>query len=139
MPDAVSRRRRYPAAASPSPRRPSCGRTRRTRNQTDQDTLPPYEVLDAIVQRYIEREQSVEQIVEETDFESDLVGEVTAMIDRAQHKRDQMAPALKVSPRAFGRGRPMPIAMKWEEGASGVGRDSPRMAAWPSTSCRRSS
>ncbi|MHC4785506.1 MAG: NAD+ synthase [Planctomycetota bacterium] len=108
-------------------------------NQTDQDTLPPYEVLDAIVQRYIEREQSVEQIVEETDFESDLVGEVTAMIDRAQHKRDQMAPALKVSPRAFGRGRPMPIAMKWEEGASGVGRDSPRMAAWPSTSCRRSS
>jgi len=108
-------------------------------NQTDQDTLPPYEVLDAIVQRYIEREQSIEQIVEETDLDPKLVREVTTMIDRAQHKRDQMAPALKVTPRAFGRGRPMPIAMKWEEGASGVGRDSPRMAAWPSTSCRRSS
>ena len=85
-------------------------------NQTDQDTLPPYEVLDEIVQRYIEREQSIEQIVEETDLDPKLVREVTTMIDRAQHKRDQMAPALKVTPRAFGRGRPMPIAMKWEEG-----------------------
>jgi NAD+ synthetase len=108
-------------------------------NQTDQDTLPPYEVLDPIVQRYIEREQSIEQIVEETDLDPKLVREVANMIDRAQHKRDQMAPALKVSPRAFGRGRPMPIAMKWEEAAPDVSRDSPTMAAWPSTSCRPSS
>ncbi|MHC4710535.1 MAG: NAD+ synthase [Planctomycetota bacterium] len=108
-------------------------------NQTDQDTLPPYDVLDPIVQRYIEREQSIEQIVEETDLDPKLVREITTMIDRAQHKRDQVAPVLKVSPRAFGRGRPMPIAMRWEESSSGLGCDSPTMAAWPSTSCRRSS
>jgi NAD+ synthase (glutamine-hydrolysing) len=107
--------------------------------QVDQDTLPPYDVLDPIVQRYIEREQSIEQIVEETDLDPKLVREITTMIDRAQHKRDQVAPVLKVSPRAFGRGRPMPIAMKWEESSSGLGCDSPTMAAWPSTSCRRSS
>ncbi|MHC4142161.1 MAG: NAD(+) synthase, partial [Planctomycetota bacterium] len=108
-------------------------------NQTDQDTLPPYDVLDPIVQRYIEREQSIEQIVEETDLDPKLVREITTMIDRAQHKRDQVAPVLKVSPRAFGRGRPMPIAMRWEESSSGLGCDPPTMAAWPSTSCRRSS
>ncbi len=86
-------------------------------NQTDQDTLPPYEVLDQIVERYIERELSIRQIVEETDLEPALVHETSRMIDGAQHKRDQAALVLKVTPRTFGRGRPMPIAMRWEEGA----------------------
>ncbi|MHC4218393.1 MAG: NAD+ synthase [Planctomycetota bacterium] len=108
-------------------------------NQTDQDTLPPYEVLDAIVERTIEREQAVEQIIEETDLEPGLVRAITAMIDRAQHKRDQVAPVLKVTPRAFGRGRPMPIAMRWGEATADSGRDSSTMAAWPSTSYRPSS
>ena len=85
------------------------------------------------------RSNGIEQIVEETDLEPALVREVTTMIDRAQHKRDQVAPVLKVSPRAFGRGRPMPIAMRWEESSASAGRDSPTMAAWPSTSYRRSS
>ncbi len=83
-------------------------------NQTDQDTLPPYEVLDQIVERYIERELSIRQIVEETDLGPGLVRETVRMIDVAQYKRDQAATVLKVTPRAFGRGRPMPIAMKWE-------------------------
>ena len=108
-------------------------------NQTDQDTLPPYPVLDAIVERYIEREQSTAQIIEATDLDPQLVGDVTAMIDRAQHKREQMAPVLKVSPRAFGRGRPMPIAMKWAQEPSEAGSDSSTMASWPSMSCRRCS
>ncbi len=86
-------------------------------NQTDQDTLPPYEMLDQIVERYIERELSVRQIVEETDLDPALVHETARMIDLAQHKRDQAALVLKVTPRTFGRGRPMPIAMKWTEGA----------------------
>ncbi len=86
-------------------------------NQTDQDTLPPYEVLDQIVERYIEREQSVRQIIEETGLDPKLVRDIARMIDRAQFKRDQFAPVLKVTPRAFGRGRPMPIAMRWDEGA----------------------
>jgi len=86
-------------------------------NQTDQDTLPPYEVLDQIVERYVERELSIRQIVEETDLDPELVHETTRMIDGAQHKRDQAALVLKVTPRTFGRGRPMPIAMRWQEGA----------------------
>ena len=82
-------------------------------NQTDQDTLPAYEVLDPIVERYIEREQSAGQIIEETGFDAGLVTQTVAMIDRAQYKRDQAAIVLKVTPRSFGRGRPMPIAMRW--------------------------
>lgn len=84
-------------------------------HQTDQDTLPPYEVLDQIVQGYIERELSVSQIVEETDIDPAIVHATARMIDLAQHKRDQAGPVLKVTPRTFGRGRPMPIAMRWEE------------------------
>jgi NAD+ synthetase len=84
-------------------------------HQTDQDTLPPYEVLDQIVEGYIERELSVRQIVEETDIDPAVVHAMARMIDLAQHKRDQAAPVLKVTPRTFGRGRPMPIAMRWEE------------------------
>ncbi len=84
-------------------------------NQTDQDTLPPYEVLDQVVERYIEREQSIRQIIEETDLDPRLVRDTALMIDRAQYKRDQAAVILKVTPRAFGRGRPMPIVMRWEE------------------------
>jgi len=83
--------------------------------QTDQDTLPPYELLDQIVERYIEREQSIRQIVEETDLAPEFVLELTTMIDRAQYKRDQAAPVLKVTQRTFGRGRPMPIAMRWRD------------------------
>ncbi|MHC4415821.1 MAG: NAD+ synthase [Planctomycetota bacterium] len=84
-------------------------------NQLDQDTLPPYEILDPIVERYIEREQSGQQIIDETELDPELVRETVAMIDRAQYKRDQAALILKVTARTFGRGRPMPIAMRWEE------------------------
>ncbi len=81
-------------------------------NQVDQDTLPPYEVLDRIVERYIELEQSASRIIDETGLVADLVRQTVRMIDRAQYKRDQAALILKVTPRTFGRGRPMPIVMK---------------------------
>lgn len=87
-------------------------------NQTDQDTLPPYEILDQIVERFIEREQSEQTIIDETGFDGELVRTTVAMIDRAQFKRDQAPVIPKVTPRAFGRGRPMPIVMKGE--VSGV-------------------
>ncbi len=80
-------------------------------DQTDQDTLPPYEDLDAIIERHVEREQPFEQIVEETGLGAAFVARIVAMIDRAQHKREQAPLVLKVSPRSFGRGRPMPIVM----------------------------
>ena len=81
-------------------------------NQTDQDTLPPYEILDAIIERFIEREQSAQTIIEQTGIDAELVKRTIAMIDRAQYKRDQAPVVLKVTQRAFGRGRPMPIVMK---------------------------
>ena len=83
-------------------------------NQLDADTLPPYDELDAIVERYIESEQSVEEIIEATGLDGAMVRRFAGMIDRAQHKREQAAIVLKVSPRAFGRGRPMPVAMRWQ-------------------------
>ncbi|TVQ52650.1 MAG: NAD+ synthase [Phycisphaerales bacterium] len=81
-------------------------------NQTDQDSLPEYEVLDQIVERFVERDQSVERIIEETGIDATVVEKFTRMIDFAQYKRDQAVVIPKVSPRAFGRGRVMPIVMK---------------------------
>ena len=86
--------------------------------QTDQDTLPPYEILDQLVERYVELEQSPQRIIDETGFDEDLVRETLAVIDRAQYKRDQAAIILKVTARTFGRGRPMPIAMRWDTSAT---------------------
>lgn len=78
-------------------------------NQTDQDTLPPYETLDAIVERYVELEQAEDRIIEETGIDAELVNNTLRMIDRTEYKREQAAMILKVSPRAFGRGRVMPV------------------------------
>ncbi len=91
-------------------------------------------MLDEIVGRYIERELSIRQIVEETDFDPQLVRETTRMIDGAQYKRDQAALVLKVTPRTFGRGRPMPIAMRWDEAgqiAAKAARESAKKSTAP--------
>ena len=81
-------------------------------NQTDQDTLPPYEILDQVIERFIEREQSEATIVAETGIASTIVRKTLQMIDRAQYKRDQAPVILKLTYRAFGRGRQMPIVMQ---------------------------
>lgn len=85
-------------------------------DQADQDTLPPYEVLDEIIERYIDREMSVEAIVEQSGLEAGLVRKFTRMIDQAEFKRYQASVILKVSPRTFGRGRIYPLAMRSETG-----------------------
>jgi len=77
-------------------------------------------VLDEIVERFIEFEQSPRRIVEETGFDDALVERTLRMIDSAQYKRDQAAVVLKVTGRTFGRGRPMPIAMQWEGARAGA-------------------
>ena len=84
-------------------------------NQTDQDTLPPYEVLDTIIERYVEREESADHIIAETGYEPALVESIATLIDRAEYKRYQASIILKVTERAFGRGRPMPLAMRQTE------------------------
>jgi NAD+ synthase (glutamine-hydrolysing) len=83
-------------------------------NQTDQDSLPPYPVLDAILQRYVEEEKSVWQIIDE-GFDKDTVLRVARMVDLNEYKRKQMAPGIKVTSRAFGFGRRMPIAQRYDE------------------------
>lgn len=81
-------------------------------NQRDSDTLPPYEVLDAILEDYVEESRTPEQIATERGFDVSLVRRVVRMIERAEYKRQQAAPALKISEKAFGYGRRFPIAAK---------------------------
>jgi NAD+ synthase/NAD+ synthase (glutamine-hydrolysing) len=83
-------------------------------NQTDQDTLPAYDVLDAILVDYVEEYKSAEQIAQDHGFDLDLVKRVIRMVDRAEYKRQQAAVGLKISEKAFGVGRRMPIAAKSE-------------------------
>jgi len=87
-------------------------------NQTDQDSLPPYEVLDRIIEHAVELEDDEAAIISQTGFDAALIRKTLRMIDRAQYKRDQAPVVLKVTSRAFGRGRPMPIVMKQSSNAA---------------------
>jgi NAD+ synthase (glutamine-hydrolysing) len=78
-------------------------------NQIDQDSLPPYEVLDAIVEAYIEEGKDVEDI-EQMGYPKALVQKLLAVIDRNEYKRRQAPPGLRISEKAYGIGRRMPIA-----------------------------
>jgi len=83
-------------------------------DQTDQDSLPPYPVLDEIIERYVEKRQSAATIIREANFDESLVHRVVSMIDLAEYKRKQAATGLKVTTVAFGFGRRVPIAQKWK-------------------------
>ena len=85
-------------------------------NQTDQDTLPPYDVLDVILRAYIEENLSAQEIAEKHQLKLDLVRETIRKVDQAEYKRQQAPPALKVTAKAFGMGRRYPIAQKFSEG-----------------------
>jgi NAD+ synthase (glutamine-hydrolysing) len=93
-------------------------------DQVDQDTLPDYDVLDEIIERYVEREQSVREIVKETSFDAEMVEKIARLIDRNEYKRKQAPPGLKITGRAFGFGRRMPIAQRWDESRAGLRADS---------------
>jgi NAD+ synthase (glutamine-hydrolysing) len=82
-------------------------------NQTDADTLPPYEVLDPILESAIEMRHAPARIARETGIDLDTVMRVLRMIDAAEFKRRQLATGLKVTSVAFGVGRRMPIAHRW--------------------------
>jgi NAD+ synthase (glutamine-hydrolysing) len=81
--------------------------------QKDEDSLPPYHILDPILQLYIEENLSAKQITER-GFDKDTVGRVVYMVDRSEFKRRQAAPGLRITTRAFGSGRRMPIARGYE-------------------------
>jgi NAD+ synthase (glutamine-hydrolysing) len=80
--------------------------------QIDSDTLPPYEVLDVILEDYVEQSHTADQIAEQRGFDVSLVQRVIRMVERSEYKRQQAAPGLKISEKAFGYGRRFPIAAK---------------------------
>jgi len=80
--------------------------------QKDTDSLPPYEVLDPILEAYVERYETPEQIVREHGFPLELVQQAVRLVERSEYKRQQAAPVLKVTSKSFGTGRRFPIAVK---------------------------
>jgi NAD+ synthase (glutamine-hydrolysing) len=80
--------------------------------QMDTDSLPPYEVLDPILEAYVERYSSAEEIAEEQGVDVALVKFVLQLVERSEYKRQQAAPVLKVTKKSFGMGRRFPIAVK---------------------------
>ena len=81
-------------------------------DQTDQDTLPPYDVLDPVLRFYVEEDRSVKEIAG-LGYDEELVRRVVAMVDRAEYKRRQSPPGVKISPRACGKDRRLPITNRW--------------------------
>ena len=81
-------------------------------DQKDTDSLPPYEVLDPILEAYVERYETPEQIARAYGFPLELVQQVVRLVERSEYKRQQAAPVLKVTSKSFGMGRRFPIAVK---------------------------
>lgn len=81
-------------------------------DQKDTDSLPPYEVLDPILEAYVERYETPEQIAAAHGFPLQLVQQVVRLVERSEYKRQQAAPVLKVTSKSFGMGRRFPIAVK---------------------------
>jgi NAD+ synthase len=83
-------------------------------NQTDQDSLPPYDVLDAILERLVEREEPLASIVA-AGFDRELVARIDRLLSIAEYKRRQAAPGVKVTPKNFGRDRRYPITNRFRD------------------------
>ena len=81
-------------------------------NQIDQDSLPPYGVLDKVLKGYIERRQSMDEIIAQTGYSKALVEPIMLMVDRTEYKRKQAAPVLRLRRKAFGSGRKEPIVAR---------------------------
>ena len=85
--------------------------------QTDQDSLPPYEVLDPVLEGYVVHAQGRSELIE-SGFDPEVVDSVVTLVDRAEWKRRQFAPGPKISPIAFGRDRRLPVTSRWREHTS---------------------
>jgi NAD+ synthase (glutamine-hydrolysing) len=81
-------------------------------DQRDEDSLPPYDMLDAILEEYIEEDQDRDQLIRR-GLPEDVVDKVISLVDRAEYKRRQAPPGIKISPKAFGRDRRLPITNKF--------------------------
>ena len=83
-------------------------------NQKDSDSLPEYNILDPILKELIEEDKGKEEIIS-MGFDAETVKKVINLVDKSEYKRKQAALGLKITPRAFGSGRRMPITNKWKE------------------------
>src|SRR5207245_1518151 len=83
-------------------------------DQKDSDILPPYEIVDVILEDYVEDSHSAEQIAADHNLDVNLVRHIICMVDRSEYKRQQAAPGIKISAKAFGYGRRFPIAANSE-------------------------
>jgi NAD+ synthase (glutamine-hydrolysing) len=81
-------------------------------NQRDEDSLPPYAKLDEVLEAYVELDFSLEELTQD-GFDPEVVERAVAMIDKAEYKRRQAPPGVKLRPRAFGRDRRVPITNRW--------------------------
>ena len=83
-------------------------------DQTDQQSLPPYDLLDAVLELYVEKEMGAAEIIAQ-GFDGEMVRRVVRLVDFAEYKRRQGAPGIKITPRAFGKDRRMPITNHYRE------------------------
>ena len=84
-------------------------------NQKDEDSLPPYAILDPILQAYVEDDRSLDEIVH-MGFDRETAGRVISMVDRSEYKRRQAPIGIKITQRAFGKDRRVPITSQYREG-----------------------
>ncbi len=82
-------------------------------DQRDSDTLPSYELLDPVLTAYVEEDKSVEQIVAK-GFDQEMVEQVARLVDQSEYKRRQAPPGIKITPRAFGRDRRLPLTNRFK-------------------------
>jgi NAD+ synthase (glutamine-hydrolysing) len=81
-------------------------------DQLDEDSLPPYTALDRVLEAYVEQDRSREELSQD-GFDADVVERALALIDRAEYKRRQAPPGVRLAPKAFGRDRRTPITNRW--------------------------
>jgi len=81
-------------------------------DQRDADSIPPYDLLDPVLETYVEEDRSREELLAE--FDADVVERAVGLVDRAEYKRRQAPPGVKLRPKAFGRDRRTPITNRWQ-------------------------
>jgi NAD+ synthase (glutamine-hydrolysing) len=82
-------------------------------DQKDEDSLPPYAILDCVIEAYVERDLSLAEI-EAEGFEREVIEQVIRLVDRSEYKRRQWGPGVRVTPKAFGKDRRLPITNRWQ-------------------------
>jgi NAD+ synthase (glutamine-hydrolysing) len=88
-------------------------------DQRDDESLPPYEILDPVLAGYVEGDRSAEELIA-AGFDREVVERVVHLVDRAEYKRRQMPPGVRISSKAFGKDRRMPITNRYRSGVTRV-------------------